>query len=366
MTDESRNAYQPASITPPGATLADLLEERGIRQNELAVRMDVTPKFVNELISGKASISPTTALSLERALELSADFWLARDAIYQAYLARQAEEAQLAGQRDWLEKLPLKDMVKFGWIAKRSSGAERVAECLRYFGVASESAWYEQYVNRVLGAAAYRMSAKVKQQQGAVAAWLRQGEVEASRRECSAFNRDTLLSALQAARKLTLESDPDKFIPALVSLFSECGVVVAFIPAPKGCPASGAVRWMTPEKALVQLSLRYKTNDSLWFTFFHECAHILLHRKKLLFLEGAGMSGIEEEEANELARDTLVPPEIWNAFKDGPITEAQIRAFAADVGVHPGIVLGRLNKEDLVPWNRLAHLRVRYEWKDSD
>ncbi len=366
MTDEPRNAYQPTSVTPPGSTLADLLDERGIRQNELAVRMDVTPKFINELIAGKASISPTTALSLERALELPAGFWLARDAHYQAYRARLAEEAQLAEQREWLKELPLKDMIYFGWIKKRDSGPERVAECLRYFGVASESAWREQYVNRVLGSAAYRMSAKVRQQQGAIAAWLRQGEIEASRRECSAFSRDALLSALQKARALTLESNPDRFIPALDSLFAECGVVVAFVRAPKGCPASGAVRWISPEKALVQLSLRYKTNDSLWFTFFHECAHILLHRKKLLFLEGAGMSGAEEEEANELARDTLVPSDQWSNFRAGPLTEGYIRAFATALGVHPGIVLGRLNKEKLVPWNKLTHLKVRYAWKDSD
>jgi addiction module HigA family antidote len=366
MTDEPRNAYQPTSVTSPGATLADLLEERGIRQNELAVRMDVTPKFINELVAGKASISPTTALSLERALDLSADFWLARDARYQAYRARLAEETQLAEQRNWLAELPLKDMLTFRWIEKRDSGAERVAECLRFFRVASASAWREQYVNRVLGSAAYRMTASAKQAQGAIAAWLRQGEIEASRRECGVFSKDAFTAALQEARALTLESNPDKFIPALDALFSVCGVVVSFVRAPKGCPASGAVRWLSPEKALVQLSLRYKTNDSLWFTFFHECAHIVLHRKKLLFLEGAGMSGIQEQEANKFAGETLIPSDQWTLFKGSAHTEAEIRGFAGAVGIHPGIVLGRLHKEKLVPWNRLTHLKVRYAWKESE
>lgn len=82
------NSYHPLAVTPPGETLAELLEERSIRQNELAVRMDVTPKFINELISGKANISPIVALSLERTLDIPADFWLTRDAHYQAYRAR--------------------------------------------------------------------------------------------------------------------------------------------------------------------------------------------------------------------------------------------------------------------------------------
>ena len=83
MTERQlQNQYRPASVTPPGDTLGDLLEERGIRQAELATRMGVTPKFVNELIAGKATITPTTALALEKALDVSADFWMARDARY--------------------------------------------------------------------------------------------------------------------------------------------------------------------------------------------------------------------------------------------------------------------------------------------
>lgn len=366
MTESSRNAYRPSSVTPPGATLADLLEERGIRQIELAVRMGVTPKFVNELIAGKATISPTTALSLERALDLSADFWLTRDAAYQAYLARVAEETQLVEQREWLTELPLKEMISFGWIERRESRAELVAECLRFFGVASASAWYEQYVNRVLGSAAYRMPDKIRRARGAIAAWLRQGEIQASRRECGAFNKEALVAAIQEARSLTLVSHPDKFIPVLSSQFASCGVVVTFVPAPKGCPASGAVRWVSQEKSLVQLSLRYRTNDSLWFTFFHECAHLLLHGKKLLFLEDAGMGGSEEKEANEFAAETLIPSAQWEQFKTRSHTENEIRAFAKSLGVHEGIVLGRLQKEGHVPWNRMTHLKVRYEWKDSD
>jgi hypothetical protein len=65
------------------------------------------------------------------------------------------------------------------------------------------------------------------------------------------------------------------------------GVAVALVPHPQGCPVWGATRWIAPERAVLQLSLRYKTNDHLWFPIFHGAAHILRHGKKLLFLEGA-------------------------------------------------------------------------------
>jgi addiction module HigA family antidote len=95
MTDVIPNEYRPTSASPPGHTIADLIEERGIKQVELAARMGVTPKFVNELIAGKASISPATAIALERTLDLPADFWLTRDARYQEFLARTDSESEL-------------------------------------------------------------------------------------------------------------------------------------------------------------------------------------------------------------------------------------------------------------------------------
>jgi HTH-type transcriptional regulator/antitoxin HigA len=344
--------------------LADLLEERGIRENELAVRMDVTPKFINELVAGKATISPSTALSLERTLDVPADFWLSRDAHYQGYLARLAAQAELEAQADCLDELPLKEMIKFGWIRAFTSATAQVSECLRYFGVTSAAAWREQYVKRVRGSAAWRISEQFKHAEGAIAAWLRQGEIEATRSNCMPFDRERLIQTLDEVRKLTLESDPEKFIPALQTILAACGVVVVFVRAPKGCPASGAVRWIAPQKARVQLSLRYKTNDHLWFTFFHECAHLLLHGKKMLFLEGTNMTGADEDEANAYARERLIPEAAFNSFKRVVASRARIVAFANQIGIAPGIVLGRMQKEKLVDWADFYDLKVRYQWKE--
>jgi HTH-type transcriptional regulator / antitoxin HigA len=363
MTDDLANVYSPQAVTPPGATLADLLEELNIRQREFAVRMDVSPKFINELIAGKATISPTVALSLERTLHVPADFWLARDAHYQVYKARLEARSSLQAQGEWLDELPLKDMVKFDWVRPYATIAEQVAECLRFFGVASDTAWREQYVKRV--SAAWRISQKVKHAEGAIAAWLRQGEIEAASCTCAPFDRERLIKALHDARTLTLESAPEMFIPALQERFATCGVVVVFVRAPKGCPASGAVRWVAPDKALVQLSLRYKTNDHLWFTFFHECAHLLLHGKKMLFLEGAKMGGRDEDEANLHASQRLIPAEEFENLELLQLSRENIKAFAKRIGIAAGIVVGRLQKEGLLDWSKFNDLKVYYTWKDE-
>lgn len=366
MTDTQTNQYRPATVTPPGATLADLIEERGIKQAELATRMGVSPKFINELVAGKASITPTTALAMERALDVPADFWLAREARYQEYKARVSADAEQEAAFHWVKELPYADMCKLGWVGRQETKAATVGELLRFFGVSSVSAWREQYVEQIVATAAYRMSPKDTARAGAVAAWLRKGELEAAGVTCEPFNRTAFLETLDAARALTVVTDPDDFVPRLKALFALCGVVVALIPAPKGSPVSGTVRWLTPAKALVQLSLRYKTNDTLWFTFFHECGHIALHGKKMLFLEEEKITNAEEAEADRFAADRLIAPSAWAEFLPYSYTEEVIREFAENVGIAPGIVLGRLQKEARVAWSRFGHLKVRYTWKESE
>jgi HTH-type transcriptional regulator/antitoxin HigA len=128
-------------------------------------------------------------------------------------------------------------------------------------------------------------------------------------------------------------------------------------------PASGATRWLTPDKALIQLSLRYKTNDHLWFTFFHEAHHILLHGKRQVFLDGDDVAGDQEAEANAFAAGLLIPRDSAARLRTLDPTPAAVEAFAAEVGVAPGLVVGRLQHEGLVPFaSRLNSIKLRYEW----
>jgi len=366
MTERSsRHQYKPSRVSPPGDTIAELLEERGVRQAELAVRMGVTPKFVNEVVSGKASITHSTALALEKALDVPADFWLSREAQYRVALARAESHEELSGSVSWLDELPIKDMIKLKWVKNDTNHASLVEACLRFFGVASVAAWRQQYVEQTNASAAYRASDKFRMSAGAVAAWLRRGEIEAAQIDCAPFEREKFLSSLAEARKLTLHSNPGKFLPKLRELLANCGVALVIERTPNGCPLHGAVKWLSPQKALIQLSVRYLRSDSFWFTFFHECGHIVLHGKKILFLEGKGMSGDEENEANKFAAVRLIPPITWAEFRPTILSENTICEFARSIEIDPGIVLGRLQNEGRVPWNRFDHLKVRYRWTED-
>lgn len=369
MTKRTMRAYEamadfaPDWISAPGDTIADLLEERGWTQADFATRTGFTKKHVHLLLQGKAPVSEDTALRLERVLGSSVRFWMNLETQYREQLLRRKATVALEQEVDWLKELPLKDMVTFGWVEKAATKAQQVYACLRFYGVASVDAWRAQYEQPV---AAYRAAEKLTRNPAAVSAWLRQGEREAEKLRCGEFSRERFEAALQEIRGLTLEYDTTKFLPALVEKCVQCGVAVVFAPAPKGCPVSGATKWLSANKALVMLSVRGKSDDKLWFTFFHEAGHLLKHGKRLIFLDILGEDGLEpekEEQANAFARDYLLNADRYREFyESGLFTEAAIRAFARQEGVSPGIVVGRLQFDGYVGWDSLNNLKVSYHW----
>lgn len=365
MTEAS---FAPDWASPPGDTIEDLLEESGWTKAELAERTGFSPKHVNELVKGRARITAEAAGRLSRALGSTPDFWLTREAQYRAALDRKRVLEEAEAEKAWLKELPLAWLRKQGWVKTCSHKGEQVLECLRFFGVASVEAWRTRYEAPLT---AFRASAKFEKKLGAVAAWLREGERRASALACESFDKAGFKRALQELRALTNATNPDTFVPKLVQTCAEHGVAVVLVPTPTGCPASGSTRWLTPDKAVLQLSLRYKSNDHLWFTFFHEAAHLLLHGKRLTFIEGIdGLDEETEKEADRFASDWLIPPPdvrcLERLAREQYVSKKKVRAFAAQIGIAPGIVVGRMQKEGWLPWSHMNDLKVFYTWSEQD
>jgi HTH-type transcriptional regulator/antitoxin HigA len=359
MLEPVTNQYDPDRVSPPGETLLESIEALGLSQAELAERLGRPKKTVNEIIQGKTAITPETALQLEAVLGVPADFWISREARYSEYLARCEETARLATWVGWARHFPFRAMVRLGWVADQPPGAARVRELLRFFGAASPDTWQETWSRQQI---AFRRSAKVSGSQYAIAAWLRRGEAEGQKEDCAPYDADRFRAALNQARALTT-TQPEVFQPELGRLVASAGVALVWVPELPGVPASGATRWISPEKALIQLSLRYRTDDHLWFSLFHEAAHVLKHGRKLVFIEDGAKETEEEREANRFAADMLVPRAEYEAFVAGePLSNAAITAFARRVGVAPGIVVGRLQHDRHLPYTHGNQLKRHLRW----
>ena len=362
MGSTVRNEYAPDVVSPPGETLQDVLEERDLSQADLADRTGRTKKTINEIVKGKAPITPETALQFENVLGIPAAFWNNREMAYRAYLARQAENDRLKQDISWIRELPYLEMARKGWIPESRDKIERVRALLSFFAVASREQWEEVAIRPQ---ASFRRSKKYESDPGALSAWLRQGEIAASQLQCGAFNRQAFVEALEEARTLTVEP-PDRFVPELANICARSGVAVVFIPELRGLRVWGATRWLSPSRALIQLSLRYKTDDHLWFTFFHEVGHILLHNKRDVFVENNDSNSGEEKEADRFATNHLIPPSDFVRLRPRTLySEAAVRDFAQQLGIAPGIVVGRLQHEGLLPFTHLNGLKRHFRWAES-
>jgi len=357
------NAFEPMWATPPGATVLDVLQERGWAVGQLAKEIHRDLHDVSRLLYGLAPLDANWAESLARVLGSTTSFWLRREEQYRSDLKRLTTSKDDA--HDWLTALPLRDMVNFGWIERGRSADETHVNACAFLGVSTSTAFERKY-ERLIGASAYRKSSAFETKSMAVAAWLRQGEIEASAIDCLPWSEARLRASLDDIRALSRVDAPNEFMPALQRILAACGVAVVAARAPEGCRASGATRFLTPQKALVQLSFRYLADDQFWFTVFHEIGHLLLHSHEELFLEGLEERRPEaEHEADGFALQTLFARVGVAALDSVNLTKFDIARLAKRAGTAPGVVVGQLQEKKRIPYNHFNYMKVRYAWADK-
>lgn len=355
MTATNEPHYEPDLVLPPGDTLEEVLDSIDMTQAALAKRTGLSTKHINQIVNGAAAITPDTALLLERATGVSSRTWSNLEVAYREYLSRQHEEERLATDVGWLSELPIKEMIKRGCIAKRDNAIDTLRDVCRFFGVANKAAWDALWHKPT----AYRTSKAFTSDPGAVAAWLRLGEIQAAEIECEPFDKAALTAALEDFRLLTRESDPARWWPGLIDRCASVGVAIVGEPEIKGARINGAARWLAPDKALVQLSLRYRWNDIFWFTFFHEIGHLLIHSKKDAFINDQSKHSGVEQEADGFAAQILIPRR-YEAELAEIFTLQEARDFAQRIGIAPGVIVGRLQHDQRWPYNKGNDLKQRF------
>ena len=355
------NQFSPDYAVPPGWILEERLESEGISHAEFARRCGRSPKLISEIISGKAPLEPESALQFERVLGVHASIWLGIEAEYRLHRAREAEAEDAAAAAEWINAFPVRDLVKRGFIERPKSDVDAVSALLAFFRVGSIKAWSARYDR---AHAAFRHSPSFKSSDTALATWLRLGELEAERQDCAEYDERRFRQATREIRSLTREP-VEEALQQAGRLCNEAGVVLALVPPLPKTALSGAARWLSPRKAVIQLSARHKSDDHLWFSFFHEAAHILLHSKKSIFVDETNGDDAElEAEANEWASNALIPMRAWQRFvATSPRSANAVAAFADEQGIAPGIVVGMLQHKGLLPWTHLNGLKVRLTWK---
>lgn len=347
---------------PPGEFLAEVLEARHMSQAELARRTGRPVQAINEIIKGEKALTPETALQFERALDVPAHIWSGLESRYQLVRAKANERELIRKERAYIQKTPYKQLMELGCVSRTRDKEHKVRELHRFYGVSS----LEHLPGIWAAAPAFRRSPKWQASTYALAAWLRYAELRAVEVATAApFDKAALRAALGGLRAMTTLSVRE--IPGkLAKKLAACGVVFVLQPHFPKTYAHGATFWLNDGRAALVLSIRGKWADIFWFSLFHEIGHLLLH-KKTTFVDGGDIpvERLENErEADRFAAEALIPGSKFREFVDrGDLGPSAVRAFAEEMGISAGIVVGRLQHDGLIDHESdLNGLKQRYEW----
>jgi Zn-dependent peptidase ImmA (M78 family)/plasmid maintenance system antidote protein VapI len=363
MVDTS---FQPDWFSKPGDTLLTLMEQKELTSENLALKLGCSNAVVRGLLAGTVAVDANLAAALSKHVGGTSKFWQVREAKYQHALSRAAEAVPTKSAADWVKRFPHSDMAKNGWIKQTRTRDELIKAYLAYFGVNNPAEWEDRYAD-FLKLTAFHRSQTFQSKVGPLSAWLRQGEIEAAQLQCAPWNPQALRKRLNEIRVFCKAKNPGYFLPRIRRICAEVGIAVVFVRAPSGCAASGATRFVSPNKAMVILSFRYLSDDHFWFTFFHEIGHLFLHKKNLTFIDGEeSVQNNMEEEANDFSERVLIPENRRDELMDLKPERESIIRFAYSAGVSAGIVVGQLQHHNVIRQNQMNFLKRRFDWQQIE
>ena len=338
--------------TPPGATIKEQLNDRGMSQKEFAARMDMSEKHISKLINGEVQLTPETSVRLEMVLGVPAKFWNNLEAIYREKIIKAEAENAMDADIEIAKQFPYSEMAKFGWVPETKVAQEKAVNLRRYFEVVELSLLGNEQITRI----ACRRLAITKKSDLALMAWAQEAKIKARDIQTAPINIKGLISAIPEIRKMTVLK-PKEFCPQIKRCLADCGIALVFLPHLKGSFLQGA-SFMDGSKIVVGLTARGKDADKFWFSLFHELAHIALGH----IGQSHGTSEDDEKAANDWACDTLISADDFEVFRrDRDYSERRVIQFAKAQGIAPGIVVGRMQRKGIIKYSMLNNLKEKYE-----
>lgn len=338
--------------TPPGATIKEQLNDRGMSQKEFAARMDMSEKHISKLINGDVQLTPETAVRLEMVLGVPAKFWNHLESIYREKIIRAEAENAMDADTEIAKQFPYSEMAKFGWVPETREAKEKVVFLRKYFEVVELSLLGNEQITRI----ACRRLAITEKSDLALMAWAQEAKIKARDIWTAPINVRGFIAVIPEIRKMTVLK-PEEFCPKIKKCLADCGIALVFLPHLKGSFLQGA-SFMDGNKIVVGLTARGKDADKFWFSLFHEFAHIALGHIGQM----NGTSDEDEKAADRWSGDTLITADDFESFRrERDYSESSVIGFARKQGIAPGIVVGRMQSQGLIKYSMLNHLKEKYE-----
>lgn len=339
----------PAEIFPPGEFLKDELEARGWTQVEFAEIIGKDTRLISEVIGGKRSVTPETAMAFGEALDTGAEFWMNLESQYQLSKVRPTQSS-IARKAALHGRFPVREMVKRGWIEANKNIEILEQQVFKFFGVAAndEIPSFMHAAKKTSYDAASMLQI----------AWLCRARSAALSSPAAKY-ADSKFAQVWSELKEQLEYvEGTRNVPGILQ---KAGIKFVIVESLPGCKIDGACFWLNKETPVIALSLRFDRVDNFWHTLFHELDHVK-HREGMsqpvidvdIFSAEQLEMPTMEIRANEAAADGLVPKQDLEGFiaRVNPMfSDDQIVGFSRRMHVHPGLVVGQLQNRKLIPYS---------------
>jgi|694.fasta_scaffold22859_4 HTH-type transcriptional regulator/antitoxin HigA len=352
--------FKPNWAVRPGEIVAEYIQYYGWSQREFAHRLGLHENTVSNIIKSKDKITPEIAEKFARVFGMKTSFFINLQALYDESLPRQIKSEELEKEKGILEKLPYLEMVKLGWVAKTQKIEEKLKNLYGYFAIASLSSLLKVGVGEI----AYRKNEKRNFSPETLAIWLRKGEIESLNLEIPEFDKKKLENSLEKVKRLTLKSF-DEIKQELKEILFECGVILCYTPKLTNSCVNGASRWYG-NNILIQISDSGKKEDIFWFTLFHEIGHVLKHlynakKKSFIDMEDEEKSEFEIE-ADDFAKDVLIPKANYSELIKNMLNESAIKKFSLKERVDIGVLVGRLCNDKYMNFSQADRFRKKIKF----
>ncbi len=351
-------------IIHPGETIADVLEERGITQIELAIRTGVTAAYVSNVIAGKKDISANFALALEYALDVPKSFWLNLQANYDAELLELNKELTITEEERSVRE-QLADVVKYlRSRGKMPTGEKKDASILSLRKALGMSDLTK--LGDMIPQGAFRIASSQHVNSYVLGAWIRLCQIAGDSRTVETQYDDSKIDSMIAEiKEIMLDLDAD-IQSALREVMKKYGIDFSIVKNFKGAPVQGYLSQKNDGTYQMVLTIRGAYADIFWFSLFHEIGHLANGDvgKSSRFLDD-GSDDAKEKKADLFASNKLINPMDYSVFiGQNNFTIESIQRFASSQRVMPYVVIGRLQKEKRLPYNQYSAYKLRYKWAD--
>ena len=147
------------------------------------------------------------------------------------------------------------------------------------------------------------------------------------------------------ARELATLSASDDWHKRVREALAEQGIILVVLDHLPGTFLDGAAICRGDGAPIIALTLRHNRIDNFWFTLLHEYAHVACHLSGDLSiilddLDVNSSDGLEAE-ADEFARNALIPPALWKRHASPDMSMEDVETLAKAASVHEAIVAGR-------------------------